>query len=169
TPEDVNEAKHWLLVELLGDFPFEDDASRAHAVAPILTLFARAMIDGPTPLHLIDAPTEGTGKTLLASVISIVGTGRDVEAIAEADSDAEWRKRIAAVLAEGPVIVLLDNLSRVLDCGALASALTSRVWKDRILGVSKTARVPNTCIWMASGNNTRLSRELIRRTLWCRI
>jgi hypothetical protein len=47
--------------------------------------------------------------------------------------------------------------------------LTTRIWKDRVLGVSKTARLPNLAVWLASGNNTRLSRELIRRTVWCRL
>lgn len=169
TAAEVDRARHLLVTELLGDFPFADDASQAHAVAAVLLPFVRPMIVGPTPLHLLDAPVEGTGKTLLAAAISVVSTGRDVEAIAEAKDDEEWRKRITAVLAEGPTIVLLDNINRVLDAGALAAVLTTRVWKDRILGVSKTARLPVTCVWLASGNNTRLSRELIRRTLFCRL
>jgi putative DNA primase/helicase len=169
TAADVTRARDLLVVDLLGDFPFADDASRAHALAALLLPFVRPLIDGPTPLHLLDAPVEGTGKTLLASAIAVVSTGRDAEAVAEADSDEEWRKRITAVLAEGPTFVLLDNINRVLDSGALASALTTRTWKDRILGVSKTARLPVTCTWVASGNNTRLSRELIRRTLFCRL
>jgi hypothetical protein len=72
-------------------------------------------------------------------------------------------------LCEGPTFILLDNLNRTLDSGALASALTSRTWKDRVLGVSKTVSVPNTAVWLASGNNTRISRELIRRTIWSRL
>jgi hypothetical protein len=169
TAEHIGQAKTWLQTELLGDFPFVDDASKAHALAALLLPFVRQMIDGPTPMHLLDAPVEGTGKTLLASCISDVSTGRPVEAIAEATDDEEWRKRLTAVLMEGPTLVLLDNLNRVLDSGALASVLTTRIWKDRVLGVSKTARLPNLAVWLASGNNTRLSRELIRRTVWCRL
>jgi hypothetical protein len=131
---------------LLGDFPFEDDASKAHALAALLLPLVRHLIDGPTPMHLLDAPVEGTGKTLLASCVSEVSTGRPVEAIAEAPDDEEWRKRLTVVLVEGPTIVLLDNLNRILDSGALASVLTSRVWKDRVLGVSKTVRIPNLAV-----------------------
>jgi hypothetical protein len=169
SPAEVDRARHLLLVELLGDFPFRDDASKAHALAALLLPFVRPLIDGPTPLHLLDAPVEGTGKTLLATVIALVATGREAEAIAEGDGDEEWRKRLTAVLAEGARFVLLDNLSRALDSGALAAALTARTWKDRILGHSKMAALPNTAVWLASGNNTCLSRELIRRTLWCRL
>jgi hypothetical protein len=169
TTADVAHGRQLLLEELLGDFPFQDEASKAHALAALLLPFVRPLIDSPTPLHLLDAPVEGTGKTLLATVIAIVSTGREPEAIAEADSDEEWRKRITALLAEAPTFILLDNLNRVLDAGALASVLTTRMWRDRILGVSKTASLPNTSVWLASGNNTQLSREMIRRTVWCRL
>ena len=162
-------AKNVLLTDLLGDFPFKDEASRAHALAALLLPFVRPLIDGPTPLHLLDAPVEGTGKTLLANVIGIVSTGRPPEAMAEGTCDEEWRKRLTALLCEGPTFILLDNINRVLDSGALAAALTSDVWKDRLLGFSKTASLPNRAVWLASGNNTRLSRELIRRTVWARL
>jgi hypothetical protein len=168
TREEVDEARAWLLVELYGDFPFADKASPAHALAALLLPFVRLMIDGPTPLHLFDAPTEGTGKTLLADCVFVVNTGRESEATPE-PKEEEWRKLILALLMEGPPVILLDNLNHTLDSGALASALTSVTCKGRVLGVSKTAAVPNLATWIASGNNTRLSRELIRRTLWCRI
>jgi hypothetical protein len=169
TRQEVDEARAWLLVELFGDFPFKDDASRAHAVAALLLPSIRRMVDGPTPLHLFDAPTEGTGKTLLANTISVVATGRPAEATTDPGSEAEWRKKLTACLLEGPPIIFLDNLRAVLDSGALASALTARTWKDRLLGVSKTVALPNYACWMASGNNTRLIRELIRRTVLTRL
>src|SRR5207247_1615403 len=62
TDEEIDAARTLLLDELLGDFPFRDDASRAHALAAMLLPFVRDLIDGPTPLHAIDAPTPGTGK-----------------------------------------------------------------------------------------------------------
>jgi hypothetical protein len=169
TPEDVEAARKLLLEDLLGDFPFVDDAGKSHALAALLLPFVRQLIDGPTPLHLFDAPTEGTGKTLLCSCIAMVATGRPIEAMTESKCEEEWRKRLTATLAEGPTFILLDNLSRVLDSASLASALTCRVWKDRVLGVSKTAVLPNVAVWLASGNNSRLSRELIRRTILTRL
>ena len=169
TAEDVAEARNLLLEDLLVDFPFAEEASRAHALACLLLPFVRPLVAGPTPLHLIDAPTEGTGKTLLATVLALVSTGRAAEAVAEAASDEEWRKRITALLAEGPALVLLDNLSRPLDSGALASALTCTAWKDRLLGHSRTVSFPARCVWIATGNNAQLSREMLRRTVWVRL
>jgi hypothetical protein len=167
--EEIGRAKELLLIELLGDFPFVDVSSKANAVASVLLPSVRRLIDGPTPMHLVDAPTEGTGKTLLINVITMIATGHKPETMAEANCDEEWRKRITAKLLKAPTFIVLDNLRRTLDTGALASVLTAETWEDRILGYSKTAVIPNTAVWMASGNNTRLSLELIRRTLWIRI
>jgi hypothetical protein len=61
--------------ELLVDFPFVRDSDRAHAVAAILLPFLQRIIGGLAPIHLIEAPTQGSGKGLLASLISIVTTG----------------------------------------------------------------------------------------------
>jgi hypothetical protein len=60
--EQVREARALLLDELLGDFPFADEAARAHALGAMLLPFARELCGARTPLHLIDAPTPGTGE-----------------------------------------------------------------------------------------------------------
>lgn len=169
TDAEVAAARELILTEWLGDFPFADRASRATAVAILLLPLVRPMIDGPTPLHLIDAPTEGTGKTLLASVLGAATLGRAPHPVAEGQCDEEWRKRITAMLVEGTGFVLIDNLARAVDSAALASVLTTADWSDRILGVTKMARVPNRAVWVATGNNPSLSGELLRRTVRCRL
>jgi hypothetical protein len=64
-----------IIDELLCDFPFISDAERAHAIAVWLLAFARDLIDGPTPLHAIEASTPGTGKTLLVYVLTYAPLG----------------------------------------------------------------------------------------------
>ena len=167
--EDIDKAKALLLVELYGDFPFEDDASKAHILSALLLPFVRLLIDGPTPLHLLDAPTEGTGKTLLAQVTTMVPCGRPADGMPECGSDEEWRKRLTSTLREAVPYIFLDNINRLLDSGPLASAITLRTWKDRILGHSLNTTQPVSCVWLASGNNCRLSREMIRRAIWTRL
>ena len=169
TDAEVAAARDLILTEWLGDFPFADTASKATAVAVLLLPLVRPMIDGPTPLHLIDAPTEGTGKTLLASVLGAVTLGRAPHPVTEGQCDEEWRKRITAMLVEGTAFVLIDNLARAVDSAALASVLTTADWSDRVLGVTKMARVPNRAVWVATGNNPALSKELGRRTVRCRL
>src|SRR5262249_21633154 len=65
TSHDIAVARQ-LLYELLLDFPFVSDADRTNAIAVLLLPFVRNLIDGPTPLHLIEKPTPGTGASLLA-------------------------------------------------------------------------------------------------------
>jgi len=169
TPRDVTRAKEILLDDLLGDFPFVDDSDRAHAVAGMLQRFVRELIDGPTPLHLIESPTPGTGKGLLAETIALPAAGPGLSMMSEGRDEDEWRKRITAKLINAPQFVVIDNLRSRLDSAALSSAITSPIWEDRILGQSRTVAVPVTCTWLATGNNPALSMEISRRTVSIRL
>jgi hypothetical protein len=77
TAIDVGQAKA-AIDEWLDDFPFDSRASGANAIAVPLTYVARELI-GKTPLFVINAPTQGTGKGLLADTASIVMEGREAE------------------------------------------------------------------------------------------
>ena len=169
TPEQIAAARELLLDELLGDFPFTSLAERAHAVALLLLGFVRALVDGSTPLHLIEKPTPGTGATLMVDAISTILTGTGTLVMTESRDDEEWRKRITAKLRQIPTIVLIDNLRNKLDSSALAAALTAPFWEDRILGVSETIRLPIRCVWIATGNNPEFSNEMARRLVRIRL
>jgi hypothetical protein len=169
SPEQVAEARQFLLDDLLGDFPFADEPARAHALAAMLLPFARELCGDRTPLHLIDAPTPGTGKGLLADMLTIPATGRSAEIMAEGRDDDEWRKRITAILIKAPGFILIDNVRRRLDSSALAAALTANEWTDRILGRSAVITLPVRSVWLATGNNVGLSNEMARRSVWIRL
>lgn len=155
--------------ELLADFPFVGEAERAHAVALILQPFVRDLIDGPTPLYLIEAPTPGTGKGLLAHAACWAAIGGPVATMTEGRDEDEWRKRVTATLRESPTAVLIDNLRERLDSAAVSAALTGTVWKDRKLGVSENLTLPNRATWIATGNNPALSGEIMRRSVRIRM
>ena len=170
---DVTRARGFL-EELVADFPFHGPAEgaheRSHALGLLLLPFVRALISGPTPLHLIEAPTPGTGKTLLADALTSPALGgRPLPAMTEARDGDEWRKRLTAKLRRAPEFVLLDNLRRLLDSSALASALTATVAEDRLLGVSETVLLPIRCAWIATANNPSLSDEMTRRSVRIRL
>ena len=169
TAENVEAALHMIRVELLGDFPFKDDASAAHALALTLLPFVRPMVSGPTPLHLIDSPTPGTGKGLLVEACSIPGTGGNMPATQAGRDPEEWRKRITSCLLTGASHISIDNISEALDSGELASALTQPIWSDRMLGANKEVRIPIRTIWVANGNNVVPSEEIARRIIWIRL
>ena len=168
---DIAAARNLLVSEWLGDFPFVDEASRAHALAALVEPFVRPVIAGPLPLHAIDAPAPGTGKTWLVDVLSIVATGQQPLTLTEADNEEEWRKRIAAALAGSPTMLLIDNIRRRLVTGALASALTAWPrWRDRLLGRNDAVLlVPVLCSWFATGNKLNVDQELARRSVLTRL
>ncbi|HEY1188555.1 MAG TPA: hypothetical protein VGE74_12960 [Gemmata sp.] len=169
TAQDVEIARSLLLDELLGDFPFVDAASKANVLALFLLPFVRGLIDGPTPLHHVDAPQEGTGKSLLIQTWGWVTLGREPKALGEVSRPDDWQKLILAALMEAPREIFLDNLNQNLDSGSLASALTSTVIGGRLLGFSRMVSAPVNCVWVSSGNNVGMSRELVRRTLCIRL
>jgi hypothetical protein len=88
-------------------------------VPPLCTIpsppFLRDRIEGPTPLHLIDAPRAGTGKGLLASVLSYPAAGERVPSLQWSDSERERAKLILGVLRSGAPIIKWDNVTGRID------------------------------------------------------
>lgn len=152
-----------LLSDLLCDFPFAAAQDKAHAFALLLLPYVRDLIRGPTPLHAITAASPGTGKTLLAQVISALVLGRTVDLLTLSDDEDEVRKRITAAMMRGQNLVVLDNLTGDIGSAQLAAAITAEVWSDRRLGQSTLIDAPNRAAWCCTVNNPRFSRELARR------
>jgi len=156
------------LDDILEDFPFAGEADRCHALGMMILPAAREMIGGPTPLHVIDAPAPGTGKTLLAQValhpacgtVSLMPFGRDEE---------ETRKRLTSILLAGRAAAIFDNVRGRLDSANLSMVLTAAEWEDRILGASSQVRLPNRTEWIVTANNVTLSNELARRSISIRL
>jgi putative DNA primase/helicase len=167
---EIARARALLLDELLPDFPFVDEASRIHAVAMVLLPVVRELIDGPTPLHAVDAPTAGSGKGLLTNSVARIHTGRGMQMTTPPRTEEEWRKFLTSILMTGSSLITLDNISTKLDSGALASALTETEHQDRVLGVTQMSpALPNRATWIATGNNLTASNEITRRMVWIRL
>jgi hypothetical protein len=169
TPAEITAARNLLLDDLLGDFPFTGEPERAHALALLLLGFVRPMIDAPTPLHMIEKPTPGTGATLMVDAIATILTGAGAAVMTEGRDEDEWRKRLTAKLRQLPTLLLIDNLRQELDSAALAAALTAPAWEDRVLGASDMVRLPVRCAWVATGNNPAVSHEIARRLVRIRL
>ncbi len=169
TKADVQRARRLIVEDLFGDFPFVGPAECAHAVALLLLPFVRDLIEGPTPLHLIEKPTPGTGGTLLADVVIRIVTGRPAAAMTEGRDEDEWRKRITSKLMTGPTVLLIDNLRRRLESAAVSAAMTAETWEDRLLGHTQQVRAPVRCAWVATGNNPSLAGDIARRTIRIRL
>lgn len=168
---EVAAARSLFLDDLLIDFPFVETSDRAHMMALLLLPFARRLVGGVTPLHMVEAPASDSGKGLLVALVGVLATGEPASGGSIPDSDEELRKKITSELAGGQPLLVLDNAdeNRRLDSADLAAALTLPVWKDRLLGKTRMLAVPNQVVWIATGNNVRLSTELARRCIRVRI
>lgn len=163
--EEVEEAKKLLLTELLGDFAFQDTASKAHALCLILEPFVRELIGAhPTPLYVIYGHQSGVGKSTLARVCLAIGNGSVQPQPYISDQD-ELRKQITAAMLAGNRVVYFDNVRDKVDSHVLALALTSERWSDRILGRSEQANLPVRHVWAMTANNLNMSREMGRRSI----
>ena len=159
------------LLDVVGDFPFAAPEHAAAWVAGTLTPLARPAFAGPAPLFLIDAPTRGSGKGLLADVTGLVALGRPAAVMTNPRDDEEARKRITALALAGDPVVLIDNIdpSDRLGGASLDAALTATVWRDRVLGESRIVTLPLRMVWFATGNNVALAGDTARRVVHVRL
>jgi hypothetical protein len=168
TDPDVHRALD-LIQDVLVDFPFVDESTKTITFAALLTPVCHPAISGPTPLALIDSPSPGTGKGLLAEVISLISTGRSSALYSIPENEAEWRKQLTSIFLEGTTIVVFDNLNGRLESPQLCKALTANTWADRLLSKNRTVELPVHCTWIVSGNNIQLGGDIPRRCYLVRI
>jgi putative DNA primase/helicase len=169
-----------LIDDLLIDFPIggktaksialgDPNPDRANAFATLLLSFAREMIPGATPLHLVEAGMCETGKTLLCKVLLMPGCG-DVSEGALGRDDSERRKKIMSILQHGRPAVLLDNLKGLVDSPDLEAVITSfPTYSDRMLGGNDSPEFVNRLTWVATSNNATMSPDLVSRSILTRL
>jgi len=167
--EDVREAVG-LLDEAWFDHPFDSAASRANTFGLALTEIVRPLLDGSsTPLAIIDATRAGSGKTLLAIILSLISTGMVPATMSAPHSADEWRKQITAQLRRSEPFIVVDDVTGTINNPPLRRALTSPTWSDRLLGASSQLRIPSSATWCATGNNLRPSGDMVRRCYLIRL
>lgn len=151
-------------------FPYADKLARAAHFAALLTAAARPAF-ATAPAFGFDAPVQGSGKTLLAKCVAALATGRDPEIYPHiaGNDDAEMRKRLFTAVYEGDLAIVIDNVLGAFDSASMAALLTSTTYKDRKLGKSESASVPNNAIVLLTGNNMMLAGDMPRRVIVCRI
>lgn len=149
------------------EFPYASDEDRGAIVAAILTATVRRALPRAPAINF-DAPSAGSGKTLLAICIAELAGG-EVAVISGCQDEEELRKRLWSSLRAGHVSILLDNVKGQFTSAAFEAFLTDDNYSDRLLGASQMLPLPTNVLVLVSGNNFQPRGDLWRRIITARI
>jgi len=144
--------------EMLCDFPFVDDAGRAHMLALPLTVVGRELINGPVPMCLVTKPVTGTGGTLMLQCVGWTVLGEPLAESSWSSDEEELRKYLTTLLMRGRPLINLDNIT-YLHSKDLLSVLSGDTGEDRRLGGNELVTIPNRAVFVGSGNNVTFNDE----------
>ncbi len=153
---------------VIGEFPFVDEAGRAHILALAITVLARELISGPVPMCLVSKPATGTGGTLMLRCIGWIVLGEPLPESSWSSNQEELRKYLTTLLMRGRPLVNLDNIT-YLHSKDLLSVLSGDVREDRRLGGNELLTIPNRAVFVGSGNNVHFDEEHAGRLFVCRL
>lgn len=174
TSIEVDAAVSLFMDDLFVDFPFDSQASKAHALAFALLPFVRNLMRSgfeysPTPLHLVEASAPGSGKGKLTRAALSVGCGQHAAFPRYTTDDEEMRKTISTFLLEAHPALVFDNVDTLVGGSSLASALTEPRFNGRILGKNESVKQAVTNIWGMTSNNAILTPDIARRSVLIRL
>jgi hypothetical protein len=112
----------------------------------------------------------GSGKGLLVRAICTVAFGVPPRAFTAGSERHELDKRLAAELIEASPALFLDNVNgAVLRSETLASVLTERPARVRVLGESRMVALNCAAFIAVTGNGLAVSEDLARRFIVCEL
>ena len=165
-----------ILKEPLRDFQFKDsDGHKGLSLAVQLS----AMLTATVRRSMLTAPAYGyganavsAGKTQLAQVNAIIGTGRRTGERPFTPDPDEQRKLLSAAFAAGDAVLLFDNVDTDITGGPLCSAITGQQIKTRKLGGNSADDEIEalTCALVEfTGNKLTASGDMSDRLLICEL
>jgi putative DNA primase/helicase len=152
------------LLRLFHTLDFQSEKDRAVAVSLVLTRLARVGMS-TAPLHAFDAPTAGSGKSMIVDIASILATGERAIVFAQGPNLEEFEKRLSVQVMMGRQIIAIDNITSDLDGDLLNQCLTQEKVDLRILGESRVVTARCAPVIAATGNNLKLVGDLTRRSV----
>jgi hypothetical protein len=157
-----------LIIDLVVDIPFATPMHRAAWISTLLTAITAAAHGGNLPATIITSDLRGTGKTKLAQLTSVIITGK--EAATEAwRGGAELRKSISTAVLDGKRLIIWDNVTTEVRGDALDIVLTSRIWRDRILGSMRSIDMLHSLQPIITGNHVQVASDTTRRVIGVRL
>src|SRR5262245_52832355 len=149
--------------------PGRDESAFLNA---LLTAVCRASL-WLAPGLLLNAPAvsgAGTGKGLLVRAACLIAFGIRPRAFTMGSDRQELDKRLAAELVEAQPALFLDNANGIaLRSDTLASVLTERPARVRLLGQTRMVPLNSTAFIAITGNGLTVTEDLARRFIPCQI
>jgi putative DNA primase/helicase len=155
-----------LLSDLLEEFPFVDDESKAVALSMLITPVVRGAMS-VAPMHLVSKPSPGTGASYLADVASMISTGERCAVEAMAPKYEETEKRLIGSALLGLPIIAVDNAREIVAGDFFCQIVERPLLNLRPLSKSDKHIIANTFTMFANGNNACVAEDMVRRTVRC--
>ena len=146
-------------------------AESAFLVA-LLTAVCRSSLPLAPALAITAAAVSGagSGKGLLVRAICAIAFGTRPRAFTSGTERQELDKRLAAELVEAQPALFLDNVNGVaLRSDTLASVLTERPARVRLLGVTRMVPLNSSAFIAITGNGLTITEDLARRFITCEL
>lgn len=165
TAEELAVAKKGLW-SLLEPFALDGVGPRADCIAAALTPFLMTALPyAKIPAIIYTATQEGSGKTTLAQLNGLLGTGVEVQARAM-PAASKLTTDITTILNDGNKRVnLYDNIKTDLDDASIEALITSRHWSERAYHKQTSLDLENNTLWQFSMNNPTFSPDMARRSV----
>jgi hypothetical protein len=162
--EEVSEALAFI-DKFLCDFTFATESARASAVAFMMTMLCREMIEeASVPMLEIRAPEPQSGKSLLAKMAIGSVTGEKPLPFSPNFRDVpEFEKELFSQLMRGRNYIFMDNVYGKVQSSFLDMALTTGYIEKRLLGVNMMATVYSGMPFVMTANNPKLSEDVKNR------
>lgn len=154
------------LKDLLLEFPFVGEEDRSVALSTLITPVVRGAF-AVAPMHVVRAPSPGSGKSFLLDIASAIATGQPCPVMAAGRNEEETEKRLGAALMAGQPIISIDNVNGSLGGDFLCQLVERPVVEVRILGKSQMVKIESRSTIFATGNNIKLVGDMVRRALLC--
>jgi len=146
------------------DFTFATKSGKASAVAFMLSMLCREIIEGYVPMLEVRAPESQSGKSTLVKMMLWAITGEDPRFHTPNFRNVEeFEKELFSLLMQGRNYVFLDDVQGKVQSAFLDAALTAKYISKRILGANAMATVYTGMPFVMTANNPTLSPDMKNR------
>ncbi|AYD01186.1 hypothetical protein [Neorhizobium sp. NCHU2750] len=152
------------LKALLTGFDYVGDGSRSAGLSLLMTPVLRPTME-VAPIHVINAPAAGSGKSFHADITAAIMSGERAPVTAAGWSSEELEKRLAGPLLEGAQFQVIDNVNGELSGEFLCQAVERPLLTLRRLGSSDQHIIRNKTALAATGIGITVSGDMVRRAL----